>query len=169
MNFPAYSKISQATTDLTNALKITPRRECANALKQLLFDTNLRSKLAQEAVIAARDKKKTPHDVLAKIYSNAIKATIHAAQKTFDSSTKAKNEDIRLPFKIFSLVDKDSDAALALIKKEREGGFDECELFTFENFERYRNTNKNLTFVQPKVITVASAHSMPKCSSAKLR
>ena len=99
MNFPAYSKISQATTDLTNALKITPRRECANALKQLLFDTNLRSKLAQEAVIAARDKKKTPHDVLAKIYSNAIKATIHAAQKTFDSSTKAKTEDIRLPVK----------------------------------------------------------------------
>ncbi len=153
MNFPAYGKLSQATKDLSNASKITARRECAAALKQLLSDSNLRNKLSKEASVAARDQNKSHHVVLSKIYSNAIKAAIHAAQVTLNSSTTTtKNEDVVLPFKIFSLVEKDSEAALASVKRKRQNGFDECEPFTFEHFERNRGTNQNLTLVQPKEI-----------------
>lgn len=152
MSFPAHGKISKATKDLSNASKIVERRNCSQALKKLLSDSNIRSRFANEAAIAARDKNKSTHQILSKIYSNAIKAAINCAQKTLDSSTKEKNEDIIFPFRIFTLVDKDTDAALASIKKERQAGFDECEPFTFQHFERYRNTNQNLTFVQPRVI-----------------
>jgi hypothetical protein len=190
--YPAYSKISKATKDLREASKITQRRECAETLKHLLSDTNLRSKLVHEATTVAHEqnynrnsgrnggrggitigrngsgsgKSSSPHAVLVKIYSNAVKAAMHATKLTLDSSIKCKNEDIILPFKIFTSVDKESNAALSAIQKERQGqgrgngtnrcwwlaNDGACEPFTFDNFERYRNTNKNLTYIQSKEI-----------------
>ena len=54
--YPAYSKISKATKDLREASKITQRRECAETLKHLLSDTNLRSKLVHEATTVAHEQ-----------------------------------------------------------------------------------------------------------------
>ena len=151
MNYQAYQIISKATKDLRDALKITDRRNAAAKLTKLLSERNLRSRLAEEAVTAACEQEKSsPEYILRKIYSNAIKAALHAANQTLRSKTSKKNEDIVLPFKIFSIVDKDSEAAIASMKKECEEKFDECEPFTFESFDRYRGTNCHLSLVSQK-------------------
>jgi len=151
MSYPTYQAISQATEDLRKAPKILDRRNAAAELKKLLTERHVRVSLAEEAVNAAREQKgPSPEYILRKAYSNAIKSALHAASLTLRSKTSKKNEDVALPFKIFSIVDKDSDATIALLKKEFEEKIDECEPFTFESFDRYRGTNANLTLVSAK-------------------
>jgi hypothetical protein len=151
MSYQAYQVIAKATKDLRDASKILDRRNAAAELKKLLSERNLRSRLSEEAIIAAREQEKSsPEYILRKIYGNAIKAALYAANQTLRSKTSKKNEDITLPFKIFSIVDKDSEAAIALMKKDREQSLDECEPFTFESFDRYRGTNAHLTLVSKK-------------------
>jgi hypothetical protein len=151
MKYESYQKISNATKDLRNATKITDRRKAADGLKKLLSDRNIRSKLAQDAIAAAREQKKTSeHSILQKIYSNAIRAGLHAANSSLSSRISKKNEDVMLPFKIFSLVDMDSDAVINAKKKNSASRFYECEPFTFESFDRYRGTNDTLTYISSK-------------------
>lgn len=151
MSYPTYQAISKATEDLRKATKILDRRNAAAELKKLLSERHLRLRLAEEAVNAAREQKgPSPEYILSKAYSNAIKSALHAANQTLRSKTSKKNEDVALPFKIFSIVDKDSEETIALQKKELQEKLDGCEPFSFESFDRYRGTNANLTLVSTK-------------------
>jgi len=153
MNYPAYSQISEATRNLVEAVKITDRRLAVDALKELLSDGSFRAQLTQESAAADKDR---PTYALRITLCNTVKAALRVSGKIIDSKTKKKTkksvEDVVLPFKIFCLVDKDSDVAIAALKKERQTRFDECEPFTFESFDRYRNTNANLTHISSKEI-----------------
>ncbi len=143
---PTYNQLATTTKELREATKITSRRAAAEKLVNFLSNASMRAKLAKESYDAAKSSNDpSPYNPLRKAYANAIRAALYATSQCLGSSkskSAKQKADIVTPFKVLFAIDTDSDHAISVWKKERREGFDECEPFTFESFDRYRNTNE---------------------------
>lgn len=157
-----YNKINKATKTLRKATKITERREAAKELISLLANSNLRAKLKKDAIVRSTkindfrtsddNNATTATDVLRQIYQAVIHDAIDAANRTLDSKVKLKLEDVIPPLKIFRSIDSESDTLLASIKQSQNQNHYIPEPFTFESFDKFRDSNETLTFLSKKEI-----------------
>ncbi len=155
---PTYSTFIQASKNLRKATKITTRRKAASDLLNLLTDVTLRHKLKKEAVNIAtkslsssssssKENATTANRVLRKVYRTLMDDVMHSTYQSINSKVKLKLEDIILPRRVLLAIDSESDQTIASLKKDKKGWFYITEPFTFEAFDRYRNTNATLTYL----------------------
>lgn len=139
---PTYNRILTSSRDLKEAQKISNRRFAASVLSKLITDASIRSRLTEESFKIARVKKcRDLREPLREAYRTALNAAISASRKTLQGKEKKTEEDIILPFKILFNADSESCAVLTMRKKKHSEDYVECEPFSFEHYDRYKDTN----------------------------
>ena len=157
-NSPTYNEISRLTTTLTSSTNITSQRAAASKLLSKLADAKIRSRLASESASSAVSSGTAsncgyydPNKALRQIYRVAIRAAVFSSGKTLHGKSKCKLEDVILPLKILQHIDSDSDAVQKSISSSQDY-FYQDEPFTYDSFNRYRNTNSTKTHLGPSEI-----------------
>jgi len=163
------NRILQASKKLRNATKITSRREAANQLLQLLTSKDYRKKLKKEAIIKVKNSclsssssksdeetSTTVNRVIRKVYRAVMEDVINATSDSLKSKVKLTQIDLNLPLKVLNAIDSESDLAISSLTDVQTKGkwFYVPEPFTFESFNRYRDTNSTLTYLSNKDINL---------------
>jgi hypothetical protein len=149
------SRITDAVKALQNATKITGRRKCTEEIIKLLNDSTLCLNLKKEAVEIAKkslyklyDEHVSATKHLRFIYRSVMKAMIKSTETILNGKTKIKSEDIKSLYKVFCAIDSDSNTAMVSSKqKQNRDWYHVPEPYTFESFDRYRDTNDIATYL----------------------